>query len=95
MVCPSFALTSGGPGVLVNEFCGIVIPTTAATERQIENAIGEAMVHLASLSDAERANLSHGALARAAHWSWEKLTAAVTGGTCRREICREEARLSK
>ena len=92
---PVVCLDLGGPGVLVNESCGIVIPTIGATERQIEKAIGEAMVHLASLSDAERANLSQGALARAAQLSWEKLTATVTGGMCRREIWREEARLSK
>lgn len=74
---PVVCLDLGGPGVLVNESCGIVVPTKGVTERQIEKAIGEAMVHLASLSDAERANLSQGAVARAAQWSWEKLAATV------------------
>jgi glycosyltransferase involved in cell wall biosynthesis len=92
---PVVCLDLGGPGVLVNESCGIVVPTIGVTERQIEKAIGEAMVRLASLSDAERANLSQGAVARAAQWSWEKLTATVAGGMCRREIRCEEAKLSK
>lgn len=87
---PVVCLDLGGPGILVNESCGIVVPTTGKTEGQIEKAIGEAMVRLAMLSDAERANLSQGAVDRAAQWSWQNLTAAIAG-----EIRCEEAELSK
>jgi glycosyltransferase involved in cell wall biosynthesis len=75
---PAICLDLGGPGVIVNGTCGIIVPTARADEAQIVTRIAEAMISLGSVSDTEFSRLSKGAIARANELSWAELTRIVT-----------------
>jgi glycosyltransferase involved in cell wall biosynthesis len=74
---PVICLNLGGPGIIVNESCGIVVPTADAGEAQIVTRIANAMVTLGKMSSAELDNLSRGAIARANELSWTRLAACI------------------
>jgi glycosyltransferase involved in cell wall biosynthesis len=71
---PVVCLDLGGPGMLVNSSCGIVVPTSHAGEAKTVTRIAGAMIALGTIAfdDAERMSL--GAIARSSELSWEKLT---------------------
>jgi glycosyltransferase involved in cell wall biosynthesis len=74
---PVVCLDIGGPGVIVNESCGIAIPTANANEAQVVTCIANSMVSLGTMSSAEYERLSMGALARATELSWTRLTECI------------------
>jgi glycosyltransferase involved in cell wall biosynthesis len=76
---PVVCLDLGGPGVMVNESCGIVVPTAGADEAQVVDGIANAMISLALMPAAERQRLSAGAIARANELSWPRLTESIVG----------------
>ena len=71
---PVICLDLGGPGVIVNQSCGIVVPTADANEGQTITGIANAMISLWLLSDAESAKLRTEAVTRANELSWNRLT---------------------
>jgi len=75
---PVVCLDLGGPGVMVNGSCGIVVPTANADEAQVVTAIAEAMISLGTMPAKELERLSNGAMARAEELSWERLTARIS-----------------
>jgi glycosyltransferase involved in cell wall biosynthesis len=81
---PVICLGLGGPGVIVNETCGVVIPVVGADEAKVVRGIASAMIHLGSISDAELRSLSRGAIARANELTWARLTEHVVraSGAC-------------
>jgi len=74
---PAVCLDLGGLGVIVNESCGIVIPTFRAKEEEIVTRIANAMISLAIMSAKESARLSIGAVTRANELSWVSLTERI------------------
>jgi glycosyltransferase involved in cell wall biosynthesis len=76
---PVICLDLGGPGIIVNGSCGIVVPTANANEAQMVTAIANAMISIGALSATESAQLSKRAIARANELSWSNLTARVSG----------------
>ena len=83
---PVICLDLGGPGVIVNASCGIVVPTADANETQVVKGIANAMISLGSMSGAwsqpssELPRLSEGATARANELSWDRLTEQIARG---------------
>jgi glycosyltransferase involved in cell wall biosynthesis len=75
---PVICLDIGGPGVMVNESCGFVIPIANANEDCVVTEICNAMVALGSMSPEELAILSNGAITRARELSWARLTSRIT-----------------
>lgn len=71
---PVICLDLGGPGVIVNASCGVVIPTADADEHHTVKRIATAMSFLGTMSCARSAQLSQGAIARANELSWANLT---------------------
>jgi glycosyltransferase involved in cell wall biosynthesis len=71
---PVICLDLGGPSVIVNESCGIVVSTKDADEAQIVTRIANAMISLGTLSAAELKRLFMGAHARTNEFSWASLT---------------------
>ena len=76
---PVICLDLGGPGVIVNASCGIVVPTADANETQVVKGIANAMISLGSMSATELPRLSEGATARANELSWDRLTEQIAG----------------
>lgn len=74
---PVVCLDLGGPGVMVNSSCGIVVLTAEADEAQIVAGVAKAMLSLGTMPAAELKRLSIGAIARANELSWTRLTEAV------------------
>jgi glycosyltransferase involved in cell wall biosynthesis len=74
---PVVCLDLGGPGIIVNGSCGIVVSTTDASEDQVVTGIASAMISLATMPIAELNRLSMGAIARANELSWASLTARI------------------
>jgi glycosyltransferase involved in cell wall biosynthesis len=74
---PVICLDLGGPGVIVNSSCGIVIPTVNAGETEVVSAIASAMITLGKMATSEWKSLSAGATARANELSWDKLTECI------------------
>jgi glycosyltransferase involved in cell wall biosynthesis len=71
---PVICLDLGGPGLMINESCGIAVPTFGADEAQVVTGIANAMIALAGMSVSDFGHLSAGATARANELSWAKLT---------------------
>lgn len=71
---PSICLDLGGPGLMVNESCGIAVSTAHADEEKTVTAIANAMVSLGAMPTNELERLSMGAIRRANELSWAKLT---------------------
>ncbi|MGA9070376.1 MAG: glycosyltransferase [Terracidiphilus sp.] len=74
---PVICLDLGGPGIIVNSTCGVVVPTADADEALTVTRIADAMTLLGRLPEAEWQRLSTGAKARADELSWASLTAQV------------------
>jgi glycosyltransferase involved in cell wall biosynthesis len=74
---PVVCLDLGGPGIMVNRSCGVVVPTAGADEAQVVTGIANAMIHLWSMPAAEFESLSRGAVTRANDLTWAKLTERV------------------
>lgn len=74
---PVVCLDLGGPGIIVNASCGVVVPTAGASEHDTVARIAAAMSYLGAMSDAHSARLSEGAIARANELSWASLTKRV------------------
>jgi glycosyltransferase involved in cell wall biosynthesis len=74
---PVVCLDIGGPAIMVNESCGLVVPTANADEPQVITGIANAMIALATMSTTELRILSMGAIARANDLSWDSLTADI------------------
>jgi len=74
---PVICLDIGGPGIIVNGSCGVVVPTAGDDEAKVVTGIANAMIHLGSLSSTEFERLSRGAISRANDLSWAKLTERV------------------
>lgn len=81
---PVVCLDLGGPGVMVNGSCGIIIPTAQADDAQTVTRLANAIISLATMAPAESKRLSLGAIARANELSWVKLTARVARRECQR-----------
>jgi glycosyltransferase involved in cell wall biosynthesis len=74
---PVVCLDLGGPGIMVNGTCGIVVSTAQADEAQTVTRVANAIVSLATMAPVELERLSAGALARASELSWSALTARI------------------
>jgi len=74
---PVICLDLGGPGMMVDASCGIVVSTAHADEAQIVTNIANAMISLASMPVEESSLLSAGAIARANELSWARLTECI------------------
>jgi glycosyltransferase involved in cell wall biosynthesis len=74
---PVICLDLGGPGVIVNDSCGLVVPVADANEALLVTGIANSMVTLGTMSSAEMESLSYGAIARAKDLSWDSLTACI------------------
>jgi len=74
---PVVCLDLGGPGVLINDSCGIVVSTKNANENQVISRIASAMITLSFMPANDYATLSKGAIVRANKWSWNELTKCV------------------
>lgn len=80
---PIICLDLGGPGVIVNQSCGIVVLTAEADEAQIVTGIANSMISLGTMSSAMYERFSMGAIARANELSWSSLISCVTAS----DIC--------
>jgi glycosyltransferase involved in cell wall biosynthesis len=76
---PVLCLDLGGPGIIVNGSCGIVVSTAHSQEAKIVTDIANAMISLGSMSATELECLSTGAIARANELSWDSLTERIVG----------------
>jgi glycosyltransferase involved in cell wall biosynthesis len=76
---PVVCLDLGGPGIIMNETCGIVVSTAHADEAQIVTSLANAMISLATMANADWERLSMGAVARSNELSWAKLTEHIVG----------------
>jgi glycosyltransferase involved in cell wall biosynthesis len=76
---PVVCLDLGGPGIMVNASCGIVVSTVGADEARVVTDIADAMISLGTMSATQSASLSAGAIARANELSWRNLTERITG----------------
>lgn len=74
---PVISLDLGGPGIMVNESCGIVVPAVSADIMQTVAGVANAMISLATMSATESTQLSKGAVVRANELSWTKLTTRI------------------
>jgi glycosyltransferase involved in cell wall biosynthesis len=74
---PVVCLDLGGPGIIVNSSCGIVIPTAYADEAQAVARIASAMISLGTMTAPALNRLSIGAITRANELSWANLTERV------------------
>jgi glycosyltransferase involved in cell wall biosynthesis len=79
---PVVCLDLGGPGIMVNGSCGIVVPTVDVDEAQIVTGLASAMISLATMATRDLERLSMGAIARANELSWARLTARVAHREC-------------
>lgn len=69
---PVVCLDLGGPGFIVDKTCGIVVKTAGRSRREVELALGEALITLAQDRDRLQ-QLRAGARHRAGSFTWEKL----------------------
>ena len=76
---PVVCLDLGGPGIIVNASCGVVVSTADADEHCVVTRIANAMSFFGTMSDFQSAQLSQGAIARAKELSWTSLTKSLAG----------------
>ena len=74
---PAICFDLGGPGIIVDRSCGIVVATGDADDNQTVAGLAKAIVTLATMGPAQIQNLSSGAIARANELSWTALAAKV------------------
>ena len=75
---PVLCFDLGGPGVLVTETSGIVVPTANMNREQLVAALADSMNELAGHADRLR-ELQRGALARARQLTWAFAVSHVYG----------------
>lgn len=75
---PVVCLNLGGPGVIVDEGCGIKVDVKGRSRREVEEALAVALLRLAE-DTALHNSLRQGALARSEEFRWEKLIANCYG----------------
>ena len=71
---PVVCLDLGGPGIIVNASCGVIVSTADADEHCTVTRIANAMNFLAAMTDEQSVQLSLRAIARANELSWVSLT---------------------
>jgi hypothetical protein len=64
---------------MVNESCGIVVPTAHASEAQTVTGLASAMISMARMATLDLERLSMGAIASAKELSWARLTERIVG----------------
>ena len=69
-------LDLGGPGVIVDDTCGRVVPVAGGAEEEVVHALSDALVQLASYPEL-RQKLSEGARSRARGYTWEKVVGRI------------------
>lgn len=74
---PAICLDLGGPSIIVNASCGVVVQTKYADEAQIVTHLANVMNFFGTMSAAQSTQLSTGAIARANQLSWSSLTASI------------------
>ena len=74
---PVISLNLGGPGIIVNNECGILVPMEDADEIQTVKGLAYAMITMARMPDSKYSRLVSGAIARANELSWTNLTAHI------------------
>jgi glycosyltransferase involved in cell wall biosynthesis len=77
---PVICFDLGGPGILVNPSCGVVVPTKDADEDLAITRIAAAMLSLGTMAEAEWERLSMAARSRADELSWASLTQLIAQG---------------
>jgi glycosyltransferase involved in cell wall biosynthesis len=75
---PVVCLDLGGPGMIVDETCGIKIEAHGKSRPQVESALGEALLRLAG-DESFRKRLGSGAISRSGSYTWNRLFDAVYG----------------
>jgi glycosyltransferase involved in cell wall biosynthesis len=73
---PVICLALGGPGKMVDDTCGRVVPVANCGEDECVTMLGAEIVTLAA-NEALRLTLGHGAIARCREFSWSKIVAAL------------------
>ncbi|MCX5481259.1 glycosyltransferase family 4 protein [Kaistia geumhonensis] len=68
---PVVCLDLGGPGVVVDETCGVVVPTRGRSRTAVESALADALAEIGS-DTGRLASLQTGARARATRLSYEQ-----------------------
>ncbi|MGI8770478.1 MAG: glycosyltransferase family 4 protein [Acidobacteriaceae bacterium] len=76
---PVICLKLGGPGILVNGSCGIVIEAAARSEDEVVASLASAMIRIAK-EPAFTAELACQAVARAAEFSWDNVVRRLYAG---------------
>jgi len=74
---PVISLDLGGPGIIMNETCGIVVSTAHADEAQTVTGLANAMISMATMANTDWERLSTGAVDRSNELSWDKLTKRI------------------
>jgi glycosyltransferase involved in cell wall biosynthesis len=74
---PAICFDLGGPGIIVDKSCGLVVSTVNADDNQAVAGLANAIVTLARMGPTEMQRLSSGAIARASELSWTSLSATV------------------
>jgi glycosyltransferase involved in cell wall biosynthesis len=75
---PVICLALGGPGVVVNKFCGRVVPVAGVSTATVAKRLASAIEDIGS-NAALYEELSHGARLRASEYEWRNVVAAVYG----------------
>jgi glycosyltransferase involved in cell wall biosynthesis len=75
---PVICLDLGGPGVVVNKFCGRVVPVAGVSSATVAKRLADTIEEIGS-NAALYEELSHGARLRASQYEWRKVVAAVYG----------------
>ena len=73
---PVICLDLGGPGMIVDDTCGVKIQTKNRSAHQVSQAMAQAMHSLAE-NPCRLGQLRHGALKRAQNYTWEKQAKAI------------------
>lgn len=88
---PVACLNLGGPGVIVDETCGIKVEVAGRSRREVEAALGDALERLLDEPDL-LPTLRVGAQARAAQFNWDRLIDGVYAGMVPAHPGRENVR---
>jgi glycosyltransferase involved in cell wall biosynthesis len=87
---PVICLNLGGPGVIVNSSCGIVIDANNADETKIVKALAEAMTTLIANADM-RQSLALNALSRVRDFGWDSAARELYSSTLLSHLAKDMA----
>lgn len=73
---PVVCLGLGGPGVMVNDSCGRVIPVQGLSRKQVVNLLASALVEFSNDKNLLR-DLSNAAIQRSRYYNWEKVIGRI------------------